>query len=172
MKKILLFFSVFLLLNTACSNTSSNITELSLENFPHPKSTEILDRQRKDDYEIVFYTDETGYRIGYKKLDGEYWTHTGNGEINPTDGFDWVMNNDPTIPITLFGGIITDEKITTVFVKQKTMEKEAEIIATDEGLRFWFTTFGSLEEPDLGDPDQLKIEAFDDNGNILWKDGI
>ncbi|RHW38196.1 hypothetical protein D1B33_04725 [Lysinibacillus yapensis] len=171
MKKILLF-SVMSLLITACSNTSSNITEGFLESVPHPESTKILYEQQKDDYKVVLYQDETGFRVGYKRLDSKYWTHTGNGEINPDDGFNWVMNNNPSIPITLFGGIITNEQITTVLVKQKTMEKEATIIETDEGLRCWFVTFDSIEEPDYGEPDPLKVEAFDSNGNVLWKDGV
>src|SRR5690606_1910988 len=92
--------------------------------------------------------------------------------INPDDGFDWVMNNNPTVPITLFGGTITNDEITTVVVKQKTMEKEATIIKTDDGLRYWFLTFNTLEDSDPGEPDPLKIEAFDKNGNVLWKDGV
>ena len=171
MKKFL-FLSILLLLITACSNTSSNMTKEFLESVPHPESTKILYEQQKDENKVVLYEDETGFRVGYKNLDGKYWTHTGNGEINPGDGFDWVMNNNPKIPITLFGGIITNEQITTVLVKQKTMEKEATIIETDEGLRGWFVTFDSLEDADPGEPDPLKIEAFDSNGNILWKDGI
>ncbi|MEK4131171.1 hypothetical protein NYE67_16135 [Solibacillus sp. FSL W8-0474] len=171
MRKLLLI-SILLPLLTACSITSSNNTDEFLESVPYPNSTEILDKQQKDDYEVVFYKDETGFRIGYKKLDYEYWTNTSNGEINPEDGFDWVMINNPKIPITLFGGIITNEQITTVLVKQKTIEKEATIVETNEGFRGWFVTFDSLENANPGEPDPLKIEAFDTNGNILWKDGV
>lgn len=163
--------SILLLLQTACSNTSSS-TEDFLESVPYPKSTKILDKQQKDDYEVVFYKDESGFRIAYKKLVDEYWTNTGNGEINPDDGLDWVMINNPKVPVTLFGGIITNEQITTVLVKQKTIEKEATIVMTDEGLRCWFVTFDSLEDADPGEPDPLKVEAFDNDGNVLWKDGV
>ncbi|MEK4628302.1 MAG: hypothetical protein ABS944_15030 [Solibacillus sp.] len=172
MKKILLI-AIPLLLLTACSFTSnSNITEEFLESVPYPNSTEILDKQQKDDYEVVFYKDESGFRIGYKKLDYKYWTNTANGEINPDDGFDWVMINDPKVPITLFGGIITNKQITTVLVKQKTIEKEATIVETNEGFRGWFVKFDSLENAISGEPDPLKIEAYDTNGTILWKDGV
>ena len=160
MKKMLLF-SIMLLLITACSNTPKEF----LDSVPYPESTKILYEQLKDDYKIVLYQDETGFRVGYNKLAGKYWTHTGNSEINPDDGFAWGMHNNPTIPVTLFGGIITNEQITSVLVKQKTMEKEATVIETDEGLRCWFVTFDSLES-------SLRIEAFDSNGNVLWKDGL
>ena len=114
----LLLISILLPLLTACF-TSSNNTDEFLESVPYPNSTEIFDKQQKADYEVVFYKDETGFRIGYKKMDYDYWSNTSNGEINPEDGFDWVMINNPKIPITLFGGIITYEQITTVLVKQK-----------------------------------------------------
>lgn len=160
-----------LLFLSACSNTSSNIEEI-MESFPHPESTKIIYQEQIDDHQIVIYQDETGFRVGYKKQDDKTWTHTSNGDINPEDGFDWVMNNNPTVPITLFGGTITNEDITTVLIKQKTMEKEATIIETDDGLRYWFVTFNTLEDSDPGEPDPLKIEAFDKNGNVLWKDGV
>ncbi|WP_298472303.1 hypothetical protein [uncultured Psychrobacillus sp.] len=173
MKKKLLLVFIVLLLQTGCSYTFSiNSTEDFIESVPHPKSTEILDKLQKEDYEVVFYEDETGFRIGYKKSVDEYWTHTGNGEIDPGDGMDWVMFNNPKVPLTLVGGIITNDQITTVLVKQKTIEKGATIVEISEGLRCWFVTFDALEEADAGEPDPLKIEAFDSNGNVLWKEGV
>lgn len=50
-----LLFSIMLLLITACSNTSSNITEEFLESVAHPESTIILSEQQKDDYKVGFY---------------------------------------------------------------------------------------------------------------------
>ena len=82
------------------------------------------------------------------------------------------MNNDPSIPLAMFAGVIVNDKIEQVIVKQKTLEKEAKIIETDEGMRVWFTIFDILEEQDSGEPDPLKVEALDGNGNILWKDSI
>lgn len=171
MKKTLLI-TILLLLVTGCSNTTDNVTDEILESVPYPKLTHILFEQQTDNDNIVLYQDETGFRVGYKKLGDKYWTNTGNGEINPADGFDWVMNHNPKIPIALFGGVITNEQITSVLVKQRTMEKEATIIETDEGLRSWFVTFDTLEDSDSDGPDPLKIEAFDSNGNILWKNGV
>lgn len=170
MKKICLI-PILLLFLSACSNTSSDTEEL-MESFPLPESTEIIYHGQMDDHQIVVYEDETGFRVGYKKQGDKNWTHTSNGNINPDDGFDWVMNNNPTVPIALFGGTITNNNITTVLVKQKTMEKEATIIKTDDGLRYWFVTFNTLEDADPGEPDPLKIEAFDRYGNMLWKDGV
>ena len=85
---------------------------------------------------------------------------------------DWVMINNPKVPLALYGGIITNKQITTVLVKQKTIEKEATIVETAEGLRYWFVTFDSLEDADPGEPDPLIIEAYDSSGNVLWKEGV
>ena len=159
-----------LLLQTGCSYTFSiNSTEDFLKSVRHPKSTEILNKLQKEDYGVVFYKDETGFRTGYKKSGDTYWTHTGNGGVEPVDGMDWVMNNNPKVPLALFGGIITNEQITTVHMWQKTIEKEATIVETAEGMRCWFVTFDALEDADAEEGDLLKIEAFDSNGNVLGR---
>ncbi|MCG3089304.1 hypothetical protein [Sporosarcina cyprini] len=169
MKKILIY-PIILLLITVCSN--NKIDKEFLKSVPLPESTKIFYEEQKDGNNIVLYQDETGFRVAYKKRDGKYWVRTGNGKINPEDDFNWVMVNNPKIPIVLFGGIITNEQIVTVLVKQKTIEKEATIIETDDGLRCWYVTFDTLEDPDPGELDPLKIEAIDKNDNILWKEGM
>lgn len=80
------------------------------------------------------------------------------------------MINNPDMAI--FAGIITDEKITEVIVKQRTVEHTAKIIDINDGKRYWFTTFDELEEPLNGEADPLKIEAYDNEGNIYWKSGV
>jgi len=171
MKNIIFVFSICLIFITGCSKDSSKNVEKFIETVPFPKSTKILDEQEIDHYKVVFYSDETGYRFAYKQNNADRWTHTGNGEINPDDGFDWVMINNPLIPVAFFGGIITNNQITSVKVKQKTSEKSAQIIDSNDGLRYWFS-FDKLESPESGKSDPLKIEAYDKNRNIVWKDGV
>lgn len=171
MKNIIFVFISCLFFIAACSNDSSKNVEKFIETVPFPKSTKILDELETDHYKVVFYSDETGYRFAYMQNNGDDWMHTGNGEINPVDGFDWVMNNNPLIPDAFFGGIITDIKISSVKVKQITSKKSAKIIDSNEGLRYWFS-FDKLESPKPGKPDPLKIEACDKNGKIVWKDGV
>ncbi len=57
-------------------------------------------------------------------------------------------------------------------VKQRTIEQEAKIIDIPEDERYWFTTFDVLEESQNGEPDPLKIEAFDISGELYWKSGV
>jgi hypothetical protein len=100
----------------------------------------------------------------------EYWNASSNSELNPSDGFTWGMTNDPNIPIATFAGVITNDEIQKVIVRQKNLDKQAKIVTTKQG-RFWFTYFDNLEEA-ASQSDTLKIEAFTSEGNILWKDGI
>jgi len=171
MKNIISVFIICLFFIAACSNDSSKNVEKFIETVPFPKSTKILDEQEIDHYKVVFYSDETGYRFAYKQNNGEYWTHTGNGVMKPDDGFDWVMINNPLISVAFFGGIISDNQITSVKVKQKMSEKSTKIIDSNDGLRYWFS-FDKLESSESGKPDPLKIEAYDKNGKIVWKNGV
>lgn len=171
MKKFVLLFTIILII-AACSNKTIKITNEFLEKVPYPKSTEIIYEENVKDGEIILYKDQTGFRIAFRSDKTGDWIQSSNAELKPKDGFDWTMNNDPTIPIVMFAGVITTEKIKQVIVKQRTVENEAKIIENEEGLRFWFTTFDTLEESYSGEPDPLKIEAFDSNGNLFWKEGV
>lgn len=139
-----------------------------MESVPHPDSTEILYEHKTASYEVVFYTDESGFRIGYKEQNHEQWTHAGIAETNPADGFAWVMEHDPTIPIALFGGMITDENISSVRVKQQTLEQQGTIFQLHDK-KVWYARFESLES---GTPDALKIEAYNDQQELVWRQGI
>lgn len=171
MKKFFLFSTIILII-AACSINTIKIHDEFIENVPYAKSTEIIYEENVENGEIILYKDETGFRIAFRSDSTGDWTHSSNAELKPKDGVNWTMNNDPTIPIAMFAGVITTEKIIQVIVKQRTLENEAKIIETSEGMRVWFTIFDTLEESDSGEPDPLKIEAFGSNGNLLWKDGV
>jgi hypothetical protein len=143
-----------------------------MEVAPYPQSTEILYEEYIENGTMLLYKDESGFRQAFYSEKEGYWSHTGNAELNPKDGFTWNMNNNPNIPLAMFSGVITEDKIQQVIVKQKTVEQEAKIIVTKEGYRIWYANFDILEEPSHGEPDPLKIEAFDIHGNVLWKDGV
>ncbi|MNC23889.1 hypothetical protein D3C75_719260 [compost metagenome] len=89
----------------------------------------------------------------------------------PADGLSWTMLNTPAIPQVVFGGVLTDDNITAVLIKQKTVEKQA-IIVTANTLRVWYVSFDLLEKADPGSPDPLKIEASSSDGTVLWKSGV
>ena len=76
------------------------------------------------------------------------------------------MINDVKTPIFTLAGVITNDEITDVIVKQKTEEKTANILYTKDGLKVWYAYFDILEEPNPGEPDPLKIEALSNEGEI------
>jgi hypothetical protein len=41
----------------------------------------------------------------------------------------------------MFSGVINDHEITSIVVKQKTIEKKAKIIDTNKGFRIWYLLF-------------------------------
>jgi hypothetical protein len=169
MKKIIIFLILVLLL-IGCSHDAEQVLT---EQFPYPESTEILYEETIEKGEIILYKDESGFRHAFvTQGESQNWTNSGNAELNPIDGFSWTMINDVKTPIFTLAGVITNDEITDVIVKQKTEEKTANILYTKDGLKVWYAYFDILEEPNPGEPDPLKIEALSNEGEILWKDGV
>ena len=170
--RLVIIFTI-VLITSACSLIESNdIENQIMEKVPFPQSTNILHTENYKDGTIILYEDKSGFRADFFLVKDDYFVGGGNADGNPKDGFAWTMRNDPNIALVLFAGVITDEKIKEVIVKQKTLERKAEIIDINDGKRIWFATFDVLEKADDGKPDPLKIEAYDNEGNIYWKDGI
>lgn len=168
-KMVILF--IFIMITGACSvNKQTNVEEQIMERVPFPKSTNILHIEDHKDGKMILYKDKIGFRAFFYIEKDDYFQGTANAELNPQDGFDWTMTNNPDMAI--FAGIITDEKITKVIVKQRTVEHIAKIIDINDDKRYWFTTFDELEKPLNGEADPLKIEAYDKEGNLYWKSGV
>jgi hypothetical protein len=155
---------------TGCSISSEDKIHKLLEKTSYPKTFELLYQEEVENGMVVLYKDESGFRHAFFSNKTEYWNISGNAELNPKDGFTWGMTNDPNIPKLTFAGLITDDEIQNVMVRQKTLNQQAKIVSTEQG-RFWFTYFDNLEEAP-GQSDPLKIEALSGNGDIVWKDGI
>jgi hypothetical protein len=168
MKKLIYAFALILLMS-GCSVGSE---EDYKKNVPYPESTEIIYKEYIDKGSIVIYKDESGFRHAFISKKFKSWSSSGNAELNPEDGFTWTMNNNPVIRIVTFAGLVTDDKISEVVVRQKTLENKVKVIEADNGMKIWFTYFDKLEESDSGEGAPLKIEALSSDGEILWKDGI
>ncbi|PQP87444.1 hypothetical protein CPT76_24260 [Paenibacillus sp. AR247] len=162
-RRIFLFILLMILI-TGCSSTEDKIDKL-LEKTGKP--FELLYQEEVENGMIVLYKDESGFRHAYFSNKTKYWNISGNAELNPIDGFTWGMTNDPNIPKLTFAGLIIDDEIQNVIVRQTTVNQQAKIVSTDQG-RFWFTYFDNLDESS----DHLKIEALAGNGDIVWKDGV
>lgn len=167
MNKLYSSFFIICLLLSGCATQ-----EEFIESVHYPESTVSLYKENVNNGKVVLYYDETGFRMAFYSYKRKTWNHTANAELSPKEGFAWTMNNNPYIPVTMFAGVITDKEINRVMVKQKTIEQEAKIIDTKEGIRIWFAIFDILEDADPGESDPLKVEAFDSNGNIVWKNGV
>ncbi|WP_394190668.1 hypothetical protein [Paenisporosarcina quisquiliarum] len=170
---ILVIIISIVLITSACNlKDSDNVENQIMKKVPFPQSTNILHTENYKDGTIILYEDQTGFRADFFSIKDDYFSGGGNANGNPKDGFNWTMRNSPKIPLVLFAGVITDEEIKEVIVKQKTLKRNAKIIEINEGKRIWFTTFDVLEKADNGKSDPLKIEAYDNEGNMYWKDGI
>lgn len=166
MKRIFLSIVILCLFLSGCTEPEDFI-----ENVPFPETAELLHEEDVKNGRVVLYYDENGFRMAFYSYSKKNWNQTGNTELEPEEGLSWAMSNDPTVPVTIFAGVITDEKVDRVIVKQKTMKQKANIVDA-KGKRVWFTIFDILESSGPGEPDPLKIEAYDANSNIIWKNGV
>lgn len=168
-----LFLLSFCLILVSCSEkTVMSSSQKFINHVPFPKSTTLLYKEKIEAGTIYLYKDKSGFSHAFSSNDFKIWFNSSNGEVDPKDGFDWTMNNAPEVPIVTFAGVIKNEEIKVVMVKQKTLEKKAKIFKTKQGVRVWFATFKFLEDADKGKPDPLKIEAYSKDGKLIWKDGV
>jgi hypothetical protein len=172
-KGILFSIILGLLLTIACSKQDKNSsTDVFKGNVPYSKSDIVYYREDLEKGSIVLYKKDTsGFRLAFfsNKLK-EWHVSIGNGvEINPKEGVGWTMVNEAQTPIVIFAGVISNNQIKSIVVKQKTLEKNAKIIKVNQDLSVWFVIFDVLE---YGIPDPLKIEGMSDKGEILWKNGV
>lgn len=170
MKRISLTFIIILLLS-GCSWSTKEKMDMLLERIETPDSFELLYQKEVDGGMLVIYKDNTGLRHAFYSNSKGVWNISSNSELNPSDGFAWDMTNDPDIPKATFAGIITNNQIEKVIVRQEKSEKLAEIVKTEQG-RIWFTYFDQLEKGTNGHAYPLKIEALSSEGNIIWKEGV
>ncbi|KRE61911.1 hypothetical protein ASL11_23680 [Paenibacillus sp. Soil750] len=154
---------------TGCSISSEDKIDKLLEKTPYPNTFEKLYQEEVENGMIVLYKDESGFRHAFFSNKTKYWNISGNAELNPLDGFTWGMTNDPNIPKLTFAGLITDDEIQNVMIRQTTINQQAKIVSTVQR-RVWFTYFENLE--DSAGQSDLKIEALSGNGDIVWKDGV
>jgi hypothetical protein len=161
---------LFIMITGACSVNETNIEEQFLKRVPFPNSTIILHIEDHNGGKIILYKDKSGFRAAFYKEKADFIQSTGNAELNPQDGFEWTMSNTPGM--ALFAGVISDEAIIKVIVKQRTIEQQAKIISINNSERYWFATFDVLEKSLNGEGDPLKIEAYDKEGSLYWKSGI
>lgn len=162
---------IFTVIIGACSTgEQNNVEEQIMDRVPFPESTNILHIENHKDGKVILIKDKSGFRVSFYIEKDDHFQDTVNAELDPQDGFNWTMMNNPDRAI--FAGIITEEKIEKVIVKQRTVEHIAKIIDSNDGKRYWFTTFDELEESLNGKVDPLKIEAYDKEGNLYWKSGV
>ncbi|QAY66013.1 hypothetical protein ET464_06030 [Paenibacillus protaetiae] len=136
-----------------------------LQKIRNPESFELLYKEKVDEGMFVLFQDNSGFRHAFFSNKTGYWNPSANTEINPRDGFTWGMTNDPNISISTFAGVITNNQIQKVIIRQMNSVKQAKIIQTEQG-RFWFLIINKL------DPSILNIEALSSEDNIIWKDGV
>lgn len=169
-KSIMFLIILVISLTIGCSRQAKKVSvEVSEKNVPYSKSDVVFYQEDLGKGTIVLYKDNTGFRHAFFSNKLKAWSVSGNADMSSKADVDWTMCNDVKTPIVTFAGIIRNNQIKRIVIKQKTSEKDVKIINVNQDLSVWFVDFDTLE---YGVPDPLKIEGISDKGEILWKDGV
>ncbi|MFD1363244.1 hypothetical protein, partial [Lentibacillus salinarum] len=69
-----------------------------------------------------------------------------------------------------FGGIITDKEIKKVQVSQQNKKvHKANIFKMEDDISGWYSIFENDKGDSEDNPDNMKIQALDNDGVILWQ---
>ena len=137
-KVILLGLMFFVMFAAGCTSVQD---DQFLSAVPYPDSTEILYKQEIDEGILYFYKDETGFRHSLVSYDGNVYVNSDALELNPKMGADWSINEDPHLNIMILAGVISNEKIQTISIKQNRFEHLGVIVEPKKGPKVWFAMF-------------------------------
>ena len=173
-KMILLCLMFFVMFAAGCTSHygPSEHDGQFLEAVPYPDSTEILYKEEADGMMLYFYKDETGFRHSVISSNGNIMLNSDAVELDPKDGMNFTIHDAPELHIIILAGVISNEKIQTISLKQNGIENYGMIIEPKKGSRIWYVIF---ERTDLNfhmSKEPFKIEGLSDEGNVLWEDEV
>ena len=145
---------------------SDSISEI----LPYPESTEILYKEIQEKEFTIIYKDKTGYNLNFSSIKSGYVSHWPLFQIEPTDDINWTGGTSHNE--YFLGGFITDTEIKTVQVYENDEVHETNIIELTDNTSVWYTIFDYERKSTPEDADQIKIEALDKDGIILWEDSF
>ncbi|MFD1608731.1 hypothetical protein [Oceanobacillus luteolus] len=149
--------------------TYKSIYESDFANEYIGESSEIIHKEIEEDKYILLVENETGFLISVWLKGQESPLFLEFSSLSPEEGFDWGGGQvlGPWQDHNFYGGIITENEIQQVNLVQNEKIHEAEIVKIDNNLSIWYSLFDyetSIE------PDQIKIEALDNDGLIVWEE--
>ncbi|MGJ9385557.1 hypothetical protein [Salipaludibacillus sp. CF4.18] len=141
-------------------------SELVYEILPYPESTEILFKEVEDANYVFFYKDETGFNLTVSSLEDRSTEHFDFYQLDPTEDFNWYGG------YLTYNGFIADNKIKSVRVIQNETVYDAEIITINENMRVWYSIIDYEGKSMSEEPDKMKIEASNEEGEVIWHDSF
>ena len=167
----LLFFIIFTGGCTASVDHSAQGDSL-MEAVPYPDSTEILDKLDIDEGRLYFYKDETGFRHSIVSNDSNITLNSETVELAPKAGVNWTLNDAAELNIIILAGVISNEKVQEISLKQNGIEHFGMIVETKKGVTVWYTIFDRAYDHRTISNELFKLQGLSDNGEVLWEDEV
>jgi hypothetical protein len=115
---------------------------------------------------VILFKDEYGNHLIVSLKEPSFEVSLTIPTLHPTNGITSDYLGDSNY--RYLGGIITDSKIKKVNVYLNDEVHEADIFQVDDYSYGWYSIFAN-ENAALGEEDDLRIEALDENGGIIWE---
>ncbi|WP_067842719.1 hypothetical protein [Amphibacillus sediminis] len=100
--------------------------------------------------------------VGFENGIGEFFAFLDS----PGDDFTWYGGGE------VYSGSIQNPDIQSVQVVQNEQVSQAEIISVDNDLRVWYSLIDFERKPLTAEPDDIRIEALNSQGEIIWQEAF
>lgn len=166
---IIILFSLYINLFTACTTRKENITLLdelkqALANA-NIQCEEIFHIDTIKDGVLVFYKKDAALHPAFIRNSSNKWEFVdggGGSPLKPREPLGFHGSNFSEVPLWMSYGVIADVNIYKLKVGNLEEKKYAKIIMTEDGIRFWFATWNEPTHP------PIKYTAFAANGEVIY----
>ena len=169
-KMILLCLMFFVMFATGCTSAQDAQDDQFWGAIPYPDSTELLYKEKIDEGILYFYQDETGFRHSLVSYDGNVYVNNNAPKLAPKKCVHSLsINEDPRLNIIILAGVISNEKIQQITLKQEGYGANFGVIYEPKrGLKIWNVMF----EKDYTPQEPFKIKGFSYKGEVLCEDEV
>ncbi|MFA9557103.1 hypothetical protein ACERII_07360 [Evansella sp. AB-rgal1] len=153
-------------------NISKRIIDISLlSEYLHDDTNVIFSQTLEHEY-VIFFEDKsenspTLYNLLVFTRGDRYGIQFHLTELTPPSGMNVAFGYD----LNEFAGTVTNNDIETVTVTQGELKQSARIVKVKDNLRLWIAIFNKEEDSVSLSMDSIKVEGFNAEGDLIWKEG-
>ena len=177
-KMILLCLMFFVMFATGCTSAQDAQDDQFWGAILYPDSTELLHKENIDEGILYFYEDGTGFHHLLVAYDGNVYVNNTPPKLAPKKCVQSLsINDDPRLNIIILAGVISNEKIQQITLKEDGYGSNFGVIYEpnsgmfddpEKRLKIWNIMFEKGYTP----KEPFKIKGFSNKGEVLCEDEV